>query len=143
VAPHGSACKVSVTLHGFGFHPGLQVSVGGPPVRSFASAQDLQAAIPPRSLDGMASIAVYDSANGGSRSMIEALTYGAAATDLLLLPARFGAIRHRWGGSLPTRFAREWWKPMEQPPSTERRSAGARPMEPACRFVAVLRVVGV
>ncbi len=74
------------TLHGLGFHPGLQVSVGAASGTVLAfSANDLQAALPAGILDGTASIVVNDPASGGFSQMTDALTYGAAATDLLLL----------------------------------------------------------
>jgi hypothetical protein len=75
-----------VTLHGLGFHPGLQVSVGtlASAVLS-ATANDLQTALPAGVLDGTASLTVSDPATGGFSQMTDALTYGAAATDLLLL----------------------------------------------------------
>jgi hypothetical protein len=75
-----------VTLHGLGFHPGLKVAVGSAasPVLS-ATANDLQTELPPGTIDGTASISVSDPANGASSLMTDALTYGAAATDLLFL----------------------------------------------------------
>ena len=74
------------TLHGLGFHPGLQVSVGAASGRVLSfSANDLQTALPAGTLDGTASIVVNDPASGGFSQMTDAVTYGAAATDLLLL----------------------------------------------------------
>jgi len=75
-----------VTLHGLGFHPGIQVSVGtvNSAVLS-ATANDVQTALPPGILDGTSSLVVNDPATGGFSQMTDALTYGAAATDLLLL----------------------------------------------------------
>jgi hypothetical protein len=74
------------TLHGLGFHPGLQVSVGavGGTVLSF-SANDLQVELPAGIIDGTASLVVTDPASGGFSQMTDVLTYGAAATDLLIL----------------------------------------------------------
>jgi hypothetical protein len=74
------------TLHGLGFRPGLQVSVGSAsgPVLAF-SANDLQASLPPGTQDGTASLVLTDPVSGSSSQMTDALTYGAAVTDLLLL----------------------------------------------------------
>jgi hypothetical protein len=74
------------TLHGLGFHPGLQVNVG--PASSTLlriSANDLQATLPVGVQDGTATVVVSDPVSGGSSQMIDAVTYGAAATDLLVL----------------------------------------------------------
>lgn len=75
-----------VTLHGLGFHPGVEVSVGatGATVLT-ATATDVQTALPSATLDGTASITVNDPSTGGFSRMTDAVTYGAAATDLLLL----------------------------------------------------------
>jgi hypothetical protein len=74
------------TLHGLGFHPGLQVNVG--PAHSAVlevSANDLQATLPGGVLDGTATLVVNDPVSGGFSQMIDAVTYGAAATDLLVM----------------------------------------------------------
>ena len=74
------------TLHGLGFHPGLQVNVG--PTHSAVltvSANDLQATLPGGVLDGAATVVVNDPVSGGFSQMIDAVTYGAAATDLLVM----------------------------------------------------------
>ena len=74
------------TLHGLGFHPGLQVSVGAASSTVLSvSANDLQATLPAGVLDGTASLVVNDPASGGFSQMMDAVTYGAAATDLLIL----------------------------------------------------------
>jgi hypothetical protein len=75
-----------VSLDGIGFHTGLQISAGG--VNSTvlsASANELLVALPPALLDGTASLVVTDPASGGFSQMIDALTYGASASDLLIL----------------------------------------------------------
>ncbi|MBI3474847.1 MAG: Ig-like domain-containing protein [Acidobacteria bacterium] len=75
-----------VTLHGFGFHPGLQVTVGSASGTMLSVlANDLQATLPAVNQDGVASVSVNDSASGGFSLMTDAVTYGAASTDLLLL----------------------------------------------------------
>jgi hypothetical protein len=74
------------TLHGLGFHPGLQVSMGA--ARSTVlsvSANELQASLPAGIQDGTASLVVNDLASGGFSQMTDAVIYGAAATDLLIL----------------------------------------------------------
>ena len=74
------------TLHGLGFHPGLQVNLGAANSTVLsASANNLQTSLPAGLLDGTASIVVNDPASGGFSQMIDAVTYGAAATDLLIL----------------------------------------------------------
>jgi len=53
--------------------------------RVFRGGNDLLASLPPPVQDGTATISVNDPASGGFSQMTDALTYGAAATDLLLL----------------------------------------------------------
>ncbi len=74
------------TLNGIGFNPGLQVSVAGNNGSTLsASASHIQVAIPSGTPDGTATIQVTDPVSGAFSQMIGALTYGASATDLLLL----------------------------------------------------------
>jgi len=74
------------TLNGIGFHPGLQVSAAGIHTSVLsASANQMQIALPPGLLDGTASLVVTDPASGGFSQMTDVLTYGASATDLLIL----------------------------------------------------------
>ena len=74
------------TLNGTGFKPGLQVSVAGNNGSTLsASASQIQVAMPSGLQDGTASIQVTDPVSGAFSQMIGALTYGALATDLLLL----------------------------------------------------------
>jgi hypothetical protein len=74
------------TLHGLGFSPGLQVSVAGNNGSTLsASASQIQAVVPAGSQDGVATIQVANPVSGAFSQMIGALTYGASATDLLLL----------------------------------------------------------
>jgi hypothetical protein len=74
------------TLKGIGFSPAQQVTAAGNNATTLsASAGQIQALVPAASLDGVATIQVTDPANGAFSQMIGALTYGAAATDLLLL----------------------------------------------------------
>jgi hypothetical protein len=74
------------TLNGTGFSPGLQVSVAGNNGNTLsASASQIEVAMPSGSQDGTASIQVTDPVSGAFSQMTDALTYGALATDLLLL----------------------------------------------------------
>ncbi len=74
------------TLNGIGFNPGLQVSVAGNNASTLsASASQIQVAVPSGTPDGTATIQVTDPVSGAFSQMIGALTYGASATDLLLL----------------------------------------------------------
>ena len=76
----------AVALDGIGFHPGLQVSADGASATVLsASAKEMLVALPAGLQDGTASIVVTDPATGSFSQMIGALTYGAAATDQLLL----------------------------------------------------------
>ncbi len=74
------------TLNGIGFSPGLQVRVDGNSGSTLsATASHLQAAMPARAQDGVATIQVTDPVSGAFSQMIGALGYGAQATDRLLL----------------------------------------------------------
>jgi hypothetical protein len=74
------------TLNGTGFGPGLQVSVAGNNGNTLsASASQIQVTVPSGLQDGTASIQITDPVSGAFSQMIGALTYGALATDLLLL----------------------------------------------------------
>jgi hypothetical protein len=73
-------------LNGTGFNPRQQVSVGGSSGTMLsASANRIEVALPAASQDGIASIQVIDPISGAFSQMIGAMTYGAAATDLLML----------------------------------------------------------
>jgi len=84
-------------LNGTGFNPGLQVIVcssispSGQCIAGIngntlsASASQIEVAAPAGSQDGIVSIQVTDPVSGAFSQMIGALTYGASATDLLLL----------------------------------------------------------
>lgn len=74
------------TLHGIGFKPGLQVSVSGHNANTLtATASRIEVAMPSGSQDGTATILVTDPVSGAFSQMIGALSYGALATDRLLL----------------------------------------------------------
>jgi hypothetical protein len=75
-----------VNLNGIGFNPRQRVTVGAlSGATLFANSNRIEASLPAAALDGVATIQVTDPANGGLSQMIGALTYGAAATDLLQL----------------------------------------------------------
>jgi hypothetical protein len=75
-----------VNLNGIGFNPRQRVTVGGARASTlFAASNRIEASLPGASLDGVATLQVTDPVNGGFSQMIGALTYGAAATDLLQL----------------------------------------------------------
>ena len=75
-----------VYLDGIGFHPGLQVSAGGKSGSVLsASATGIVAALPAKAQDGTAWIVVTDPVSGAFSQMQDALTYGASASDQLLL----------------------------------------------------------
>jgi hypothetical protein len=74
------------TLHGTGFKPGLQVSAAGNNGNTLsASASQIAVAMPAAAQDGTATIQVTDPVSGAFSQMTGALTYGALATDRLLL----------------------------------------------------------
>ncbi len=74
------------TLYGIGFNPALQVNAAGNNASTLsASASQVEVALPPAAQDGTATIQVTDPVSGAFSQMIGALSYGAAATDLLLL----------------------------------------------------------
>jgi hypothetical protein len=73
-------------LNGTGFNPRLLVSVAGNNGNTLsASATQIEVAMPAGLQDGTASIQVTDPVSGAFSQMIGALTYGALATDLLVL----------------------------------------------------------
>ncbi len=74
------------TLNGIGFSPGLQVTsnASNGTLLSAMSTQ-IQASIPPGTQDGLATIQVTNPVTGAFSQMIDALTYGASVSDLLLL----------------------------------------------------------
>jgi len=73
-------------LQGIGFNQGLHVSAGAKNgVLLSQSATQMQVALPAAAQDGTATIQVADPLNGSFSQMLGALTYGAAASDLLVL----------------------------------------------------------
>ncbi len=75
----------AVTLQGTGFHPGVTAAIGSSAVIPLAvSAGQMILAAPPEA-DGTQNITISDPASGGSSTMTNALTYGAAASDTIVL----------------------------------------------------------
>lgn len=75
-----------VILAGLGFNAQQQVGTpAGDAQRLSASATQIQARLPGLPVDGSASLVVTDPSTGGSSQMINAVTYGAASTDQLLM----------------------------------------------------------
>jgi hypothetical protein len=74
------------TLEGIGFRSGLKVDNGVSGGTVFSqSATQLQISLPGTQTDGVATVEVTDPVTGSFSQMENALTYGAAATDLLQL----------------------------------------------------------
>ena len=75
----------AVTLQGIGFSPGVAITVGGNSVALLATnASQILAAAPAES-DGPQTITLTDPASGSVSTMTNALIFGAAATDEILL----------------------------------------------------------
>jgi hypothetical protein len=75
----------AVIVQGTGFYPGLSTAIGSASVTPLAvSAGQMILAAPPQG-DGTPNITLSDPASGGSSTMANALTYGAAASDTIVL----------------------------------------------------------
>ena len=75
----------AVTVRGTGFHPALTATIGSTAANPLAiGAGQMILAAPPHA-DGTQNIAISDSASGGSSVMTGVLTYGAAASDNIIL----------------------------------------------------------
>ncbi len=75
----------AVTVHGTGFANGLTASIGGVAAAQLAmSASDIALQVPARA-DGVQSITINDPVSGASTAMTGVLTYGAAASDAIVL----------------------------------------------------------
>src|SRR5208283_658333 len=75
----------AVAVQGTGFYPGLTATIGSAAVTQLAvSAGQMILAAPPKG-DGPENITITDPASGGSTTMTSQLTYGAAASDTLIL----------------------------------------------------------
>jgi hypothetical protein len=75
----------AVTLQGTGLSQGLSVVAGGSPATPVAATGTYLTVAVPGHADGVQSISVSDPVSGGSTTMTGALTYGAAATDNIVL----------------------------------------------------------
>jgi hypothetical protein len=75
----------AVTLQGTGFAQALSVIAGGSPATPVAATGTFLTLAVPGHGDGVQSISVSDPVSGGSTTMTGALTYGAAATDNIVL----------------------------------------------------------
>jgi hypothetical protein len=71
----------TITLQGTGFSPGLSSRVGTSSVSALAVSGTFMTLVVPAHADGVQNISVTDSVSGGSTTMTDALTYGAAVTD--------------------------------------------------------------
>jgi hypothetical protein len=75
----------AVTVQGTGFYPALTATIGSTAASPLAiSGGQMILAAPPHA-DGTQNIAISDSASGGSSVMTGVLTYGAAASDNIIL----------------------------------------------------------
>ncbi len=74
-----------ITVTGTGLAPGQSISIGSAGVPLLASSAGQMLVTAPAQGDGPQSITVTDPGSGASSTMTNALTYGAAATDLLTL----------------------------------------------------------
>jgi hypothetical protein len=75
----------AVTVKGTGFYPGLETEIGGVAVTPLAVSAGQMIFAAPLEADGAPTITISDPASGGSTTMIQALTYGAAASDTIVL----------------------------------------------------------
>jgi hypothetical protein len=75
----------AVTVQGTGFYPGLTAAIGNTATTPLAVSAGQMILAPPPYGDGLQNITITDPASGGSSVMTGALTYGAAASDNLIL----------------------------------------------------------
>jgi hypothetical protein len=81
-----------LTVQGIGFQPGMTLSVGGVQGTLLGiSGSQVLASSPPLP-DGVNTITITDPVNGAATTLINALTYGAAATDRMALTQSNPAI---------------------------------------------------
>ena len=74
-----------VTLQGTGFVPGMSAALGLSPATPLAVTSTLMTLAVPAHADGPQSITVRDPVTGGATVMTGALTYGASASDSIIL----------------------------------------------------------
>jgi len=75
----------AVTLQGTGFAPGLTVTVGSSNTPVLATDASQMLAVVPAQSDGPQTITITDPVSGAFSIMTNALTFGAAATDTIIL----------------------------------------------------------
>ena len=75
----------ALTLTGIGFSSGLTASVGSVSVTSLSASAGQMILVAPAFPDGPKSITLTDPATGNSSTMTDAVIYGAAATDTIVL----------------------------------------------------------
>ena len=75
----------AITLQGIGFFPTLAVAVGGSSVPLLATTSSQMLITAPAQIDGQQTILVTDPVSGSFSTMTNALTFGAAATDTIIL----------------------------------------------------------
>ena len=75
----------AVTLQGTGFHPGLTAAIGSAAATPLAISAGQMILAAPAHGDGLQNITITDPVSGSSSIMTNALTYGAAASDSIVL----------------------------------------------------------
>lgn len=75
----------AVTVQGTGFHAGLTAAIGSTAATVLAVSAGQMLLAAPAHGDGLQNITITDPVSGGSSIMTNALTYGAAASDTILL----------------------------------------------------------
>jgi hypothetical protein len=85
VPPRVSVNGGVITLQGIGFIPGMRAAVGPSSATPLAVTSTLMTLAVPAHADGPQNIIVSDAASGAATSMTGALTFGAAASDNILL----------------------------------------------------------
>lgn len=83
--PRVSVTGGAVTVSGTGFSPGMSASVGTSAATPLAVSAGQMIFAAPSQSDGTQSITIANPANGSSSTMTGVLTYGAAATDNIVL----------------------------------------------------------
>ena len=74
-----------VEVRGTGFYPGLTAAVGSTAATPLAATAGQMMLAAPAHSDGLQNITITDPVSGGSSIMTNALTYGAAASDTIVL----------------------------------------------------------
>ncbi len=86
VSPERTGVKGgAVTVQGAGFHAGLTAAIGSTATTVLAVSAGQMLLAAPAHVDGLQNIAITDPISGGSSIMTNALTYGAATSDTIIL----------------------------------------------------------